>query len=103
MDFRIQQTIERLLGSLEIAYGDCDRVSIAGGAGNFEQLEKHIDLSAKLHNATNLVLTIHEDCGAGAKKEDLPQALKIIKEKHPHSTIRTFFVKLDGSWEEIKI
>ena len=103
MDFRIQQTVERLLGFLEIAYGDCDRVSIAGGAGNFKQLEDHINVSTKLHNSTNIILTIHEDCGAGAKREDLVKAQNIAKEQHPNCATRTFFIKLDGTWEELKL
>ncbi len=100
MDFRIQKTVDNLLADLGIVKGSFDRVSVAGGAANFEQLETHLTLSKKLHNPSIFILTIHEDCGADAKLEDLDNARRLIKNSCPECEIRTFFVRLDGGWEE---
>ena len=100
MDFRIQKTINSLLESLKIKEGGFDRVSIAGGAANFEQLKRHIELSSALHSPKTFILTIHEDCGAGAKPDDLVRARMMAQNSYPECDIRTFFIKLDGTWEE---
>lgn len=100
MDFRIQGTLTKLLTHLQINEGTFDRVSVAGGAGNFEQLSHHLGLSKKLHASQVAILTIHEDCGAGAKKEDLPKAFELASQAGFES--RLFFIKLDGTWEEVK-
>ena len=99
IDFRFQGTIDKLIRSLGYNPGDFDRVSVAGGAGNFEILKHHAPLSKRLHDPEMIILTVHEDCGAGAKKEDLMTAKKIVSETIPHA--RCFFLKLDGSWEEM--
>lgn len=39
-----------------------------------EQLKIHLGLSKKLHDSCMAVLSVHEDCGAGAVKEDLFKA-----------------------------
>ena len=101
MDFRIQKTTDNLLKSLGLSEGDFDRVSIAGGAANFEQLEKHLELSKKLHNPSQIILTIHEDCGAGAKIEDLEKTLKTTRENYPNCLSQGFVTYLNGSWKEI--
>ena len=100
MDFRIQKTIAKLLATLNINEGDFDRVSVAGGAANIEQLKRHVELSITLHSPRSFVLTVHEDCGAGAKPEDLSAAKALIHASYPECDIRTFFIKLDGAWEE---
>ena len=100
MDFRIQKTVGELLKTIDIHEGDFDRVSIAGGAANAEQLKKHIGLSSALHSPQVFILTIHEDCGAGAKEGDLRNARNLIQSSYPECQIRTFIIKLDGTWEE---
>lgn len=85
--------------SLGIKSGDFDRLSIPGGAGNFEKLKEYLTLSKDLHAASWFILTIHEDCGAGAKKEDLEEAIRIAQEVLPNAKIKSFFVKLDGTME----
>lgn len=99
MDFRIQKTVDRLIDHLELS-GDFDRISVAGGAANIEQLKRHIELSSSLHEPSIFILTIHEDCGAGARDEDLRHARELLQSSYPECQIRTFFIKLDGTWEE---
>lgn len=100
MDFRIQKTLSNLFASLSVKEGDFDRVSVAGGAANIEQLKRHVELSRSLHNPSVFILTIHEDCGAGARLEDLENAKQLVQNSYPECTIKAFFVRLDGTWEE---
>ena len=99
MDFRFQSSVDKLLESENIHLGDFDRVSVAGGAGNFKSLDEHASISKKLHDTQTAVLIVHEDCGAGAKLEDLPKAAAIAKKYF--SDIRCFYLKLDGGIEKI--
>ena len=99
IDFRFQQAIENLLKTLDFECGDFDRVAVAGGAGNFEVLKHHAPLSKKLHCPNVAILTVHEDCGAGAKKDDLIKAREIAKDLF--EKVRCFYLKLDGTFEEV--
>jgi cyanophycinase-like exopeptidase len=99
MDFRIQETVEKMLEHLNIQKSTYDRVSFAGGAADKENLKKHLELSQRLHQSSHAILTIHEDCGAGAQKEDLLTAQQITDTLG--FTSQLFIIKLDGTWEEI--
>jgi hypothetical protein len=100
MDFRSQRSAKKLRRSLSVSERDCDCMSVAGGAGNFEQLRHNLELSHRLHESKNVILTVHEDCGAGAKREDLYRAATIAKEIG--LIPRMFYLSLDGHWEEVK-
>ena len=80
MDYRFQYAIHELIKENGLEYGDYDLVSIKGGAGNFIQLREHLEVAKKLHNPQKIILTVHEDCGAKAKEEDLNNAIIISKE-----------------------
>ncbi|OHA15657.1 MAG: hypothetical protein A3G52_00825 [Candidatus Taylorbacteria bacterium RIFCSPLOWO2_12_FULL_43_20] len=99
IDFRFQKAHEELISKLGINYGDFDRVAVAGGAGNFEQLRTHAEISNRLHDTDTVILTIHEDCGAGAKKEDFTKAKEIANEFF--SQVKLVHINLDGSIEEL--
>ena len=102
MDFRLCSTaVPKFLDSLGLM-GDCDSCVVAGGAKDLEQLEKMLSLSIRLHGASRVVLTVHEDCGAGATKDDLAVATKLVEEKFPSCSIERYFLKLNGTWEKIK-
>ena len=99
MDFRFQKSVMELLARLGLNYGDFDRLTVAGGAGNFNALEDHIHLSKKLHTPSSAILLVHEDCGAGAKKEDLHHAKRIV---FPHiEKVLCFYLRLNGEVEEV--
>lgn len=100
MDFRIQGTIEKLLKHLNVKEGTFDRVICAGGAANKEQLETHLGLSKRLHDSHVAVLSVHEDCGAGAVKEDLYKAADTARSLGFEPKL--FYIKLDGTWEEVQ-
>jgi len=100
IDFRTQQAARRLRRSLGVSERDCDCVSVAGGAANLEQLEVNLSLSRRLHHSSTAILTIHEDCGAGAKLADLYEA-SLIAHKLGFK-VRLFVIKIDKRrWEEI--
>jgi len=101
MDFRIQQTVELLLAELMVDYDDFDRVSIPGGAGNIALFEEMALLSKRLHDINMVVLTVHEDCGAGATMDDLKEAISIAKNSLPDVEVRAFYIYLDGHWDEV--
>ncbi len=101
MDFRIQETVENMLENLGDEYGQFDRVTIAGGAGNLSELITHLKLTVDLHDAKRFILTVHEDCGAGKTREDLYLALKIAAQLYPDREIRGFFIYLNGNYEEV--
>ena len=106
IDFRTQTTVDRLTeilgirGSMLGIQGCFDRVSISGGAGNFPVLESQLTLSRDRHHSSKAILTIHEDCGAGARENDLAQAVKIASKLGFQS--RCFVILLNGTWREIK-
>jgi hypothetical protein len=99
MDFRSQRTAKKLRRSLGVSEKDCDCMSVPGGAGNFEQLEKNLELSHRLHETRDTILTVHEDCGAGAKRLDLLRASEIAKKLGLKP--RMFYLPLNGKWEEV--
>src|SRR6185312_5945607 len=100
MDFRIQKTVSNLLEHLKVHEGTFDRVTFAGGAANKEQLKHHLELSKRLHDSGMAILSVHEDCGAGAKKEDLYEAAETARSLGYDP--KMFYIKLDGTWEEVK-
>ena len=101
MDFRIQKTIENLLAREGTSFGDFDRVSIAGGASLKNDAFPTLALSLKLHSPSLFILTAHEDCGAGTTLSDLQDAARAAREKFSGIEIKGFWVKLDGTWEEV--
>lgn len=96
----VLNSTENILTSTRRVLVGCSDGFHAGGAGNFDILKHHAPLSRKLHCPNVAILTVHEDCGAGAKKEDLIKAKEIAQELF--ETIHCFYLKLDGTWEEIK-
>lgn len=100
MDFRIQGTVAKLLDHLNVNDGSFDRITFAGGAANADQLKIHLGLSKKLHDSCVAVLSVHEDCGAGAVKEDLLTAAETARSMGFEPKL--FYIKLDGTWEEVK-
>jgi hypothetical protein len=102
MDPRIQHTMRKLRRQLNVADGHYDLIAVAGGAGNFEQLEKHLELSKRLHASTTAILTVHDDCGAGAKPEDLKKASEIARKLG--FSVRAFVVHLERPLlEEVQV
>lgn len=103
MDLRIQKTVDELLRSQGLLLGDFDRLSIAGGASPhvspLNDTMGSLELSGKLHSPGSLILTAHEDCGAGTTLEDLKRILADARRVFSDKNVSAFWVKLDGSWD----
>ena len=48
-----------------------------------------LDVSLELHTPKNIILTGHEDCGAGTTFEELQEKEKEYKKRYPNSNIFT--------------
>ena len=76
----------------ESTEGDVDVINIVGGGAeldNYKIFGKTVlDVSLELHTPKNIILTGHEDCGAGTTFEEL-QKEKEYKKRYPNSNIFT--------------
>lgn len=107
IDFRFQEYINKWI-SEHFGVKTFDRVAIAGGVFDFDYMSKQIEISHMLHHIKKVILINHEDCGAyGAAgtpekhTEDLRNAATKIKEQYPDLTIETYYLHLDGTFEDI--
>jgi carbonic anhydrase len=120
-DERIRRAVNKFLQRRGILHPDM--IVIAGGAktlasprNDFERdfILEQIRLSAKLHNATRVLVMSHSDCAtygglaafngdaaaeAAHHKEELRRAVVLLKEKFPQLTVEPYFIKFDGVWE----
>ena len=67
------------INKYNLNYGEYDLISIPGGAGNFNDFERYLKISIKLHNPQTIILIVHENCGYKSVKEDLGEAYNIVK------------------------
>ncbi len=102
LDFRIQKTVEDWARQ-NLGVRNYDRVTLAGGAKDFQTIMKQIDLSVKLHGIKKVVLMNHQDCGAYGEsgteekhRRDLLAAASAVKSKYPSLQVETYFVTLSG-------
>ena len=101
IDYRFQEALDKLTKKLGAKYGSFDRVIIPGGAGDTEKALDIVELAIRLHHEKIIILTGHEDCGAGKTKTDLQNTLNKLKILYPNLSISAYFLKLDGSVEEL--
>lgn len=107
IDFRIQKHVQKWL--LEnLGEGKFDHVSLAGGVFDFYSILKQVELSVKLHEIKKVVLMNHEDCGAYGEAgnperhtKDLQEAERKIEAIFPKVDVETYYVHLDGEFEEV--
>jgi carbonic anhydrase len=107
MDFRFQ-TYLREWAVKNIGIGNYDLVTFAGASKDFETIYKMVDLSSKLHGISEVYLVNHEDCGAYGETgslekhtQDLKAAQGKIKQRLPQLQVKTYYLKLDGSFVEV--
>lgn len=107
IDFRFQEYINNWIAG-NFSPKTFDRVAIAGGVFDFDYVSKQIEISKRLHHIKKVVLINHEDCGAyggagTAEKhaEDLKNAVEKIKQQYPDLTIETYYLHLDGTFEQV--
>lgn len=99
-DPRFPQAFKKLLKRYDVAVNECDEISIGGGAGDFVGLERELEKSSRLHHPEFVLLTVHENCGAGAKEEDLEKAKEIAAKYF--TRIETVYVTLAEAEEARK-
>ena len=108
IDFRFQKYIRTFLDK-NLADKTFDYVGFAGGSKDIDTIMGQLKISVDLHTINQVVLMNHEECGAyGAEStperhaKDLKHAREIILAKYPQLTIQTYYLHLDGTFEEIK-
>lgn len=108
IDFRFQKYIRNWLDK-NLADKTFDYVGYAGGSKDIDAIMKQLDISVRLHSITDVVLMNHEECGAyGAEStpenhaRDLKKAKQIILGKYPHLHVSSYYLHLDGTFEEVK-
>lgn len=107
IDFRFQKYITDWIAE-NFEPRTFDRVALAGGVFDLDQILKQIEISHRLHHIKKVILINHEDCGAygeagTAEKhaEDLKNAADKIKAQYPELEIVAYYLHLDGAFEEI--
>lgn len=107
MDFRFQ-TFIRDWAVKTIGDRNYDLVTWAGASRDMDNVLKMIELSSKLHGIKEVYLVNHEDCGAyGAAgtlekhTQDLKTAKAKILQSLPQLKVKTYFLKLDGTFVAI--
>lgn len=102
MDLRTQCVRRRLIDYLGIDDGTFDLVAVPGGAGDLRQLKRCLKVSRLLHDVPEVILTVHEDCGAGASRKDLLRAVRIARSMGvAYRAFYLFRMEDDWEWEEV--
>ena len=85
-----------------------DRVALGGAVYDFYTILKQVEISNRLHAIKKVILMNHEDCGAYWKegtyeqhKNDLADAERKIEALFPHLDVETYYIHLDGTFEEM--
>lgn len=70
---------------------------------------EQLAISVRLHDIEQVVLMNHEECGAYGSEStpenharDLKKAKEVIMAKYPQLDVQTYYLHLDGTFEEIK-
>jgi len=107
IDYRLQGFLNKWLES-NLPAQSYDRVAIAGGVNDVFYVIRQVDVAVRLHSIRKVLLINHEDCGAygaegnyGRHKSDLQEAERKIKALFPDLDVETFYLHLDGAFEEI--
>lgn len=109
IDFRFQDYINHWI-SENFPPKTFDRVALAGGVFDSDYVIKQIEISHRLHHITKVILINHEDCGAYGEAgtpekhaEDLKIAITRIKEQFPDLEVQTYYLQLNGTFEQISL
>lgn len=106
MDYRLQSYINQWLES-NLAKGCYDRAVMAGGVYDVFDVIRQVDVAARLHGISRVILINHEDCGMygpGVGKEhhedELERAEEKIRRLFPSLEVDTYYLNLDGTFEQ---
>lgn len=107
MDYRLQKFLHPWIIS-RFGLDNFDIVALAGGVHDYVQVLKYVRLAAQFHSIRVVTLVNHEDCRAYGRdgtyarhKRDLKGAKKKIEARFPRLMVETFYLHLNGRFEEI--
>lgn len=107
IDYRFQQFIDDWIKK-HFKARTYDRGAFAGAAKSLETILNQIDTAYRLHHIKKAIIINHEDCGAyeevGTEEkhsQDLKAARDKIRERFPDLEVETYYLKLDGTFEQI--
>lgn len=105
MDFRFQEPFEEFIR--KTCKNGCDHVVLAGGVKDTKEVDKHVELSVKLHHIKKIYLINHRTCGAYGPKlardpekeldkhiADLTATARRLQKKYPTIEIQTLFADI---------
>lgn len=105
MDYRLQSFINNWLEA-NLGKGSYDRAVMAGGVYDVYDVIRQVDIAARLHGITKVILINHEDCGMygpGGTEErhedDLDKAEDKIRRLFPSLEVDAYYLNLDGTFE----
>lgn len=101
IDHRIQKTVDELLRSLGLLNKAFDRISIPGGAGDFEQVHTYLAFSMRVHKPDVIILITHDDCRAEVTEDDLNKVLDGVKKRYPSYKTVAYVIALNGEWRQV--
>ena len=106
MDYRLQKFLQPWI-TVRFGYDNFDIISLAGSVHDYEMVLKYVQLAVQIHDIYTVCLINHEDCRAygrdGTYKRhihDLTDAHKKINALFPHLKVETFYLHLDGTFEQ---
>ena len=107
IDYRLQEFLNEWLDD-KLPTGGFDRVAIAGGVHDVFYAIRQVEIAIRLHQIEKVFLINHEDCGAYGiegnyqrHQKDLAQASQKIKALFPNLDVETYYLHLDGEFEEM--
>jgi len=108
IDFRFQKYIRDWLDT-NLKDKTFDYVGFAGGVKDLDTVMKQLDISVRLHEISQVILMNHEECGAYGEEStpenharDLKKAKATMLERYPSLSVSTYYLHLDGTFEEVK-
>ena len=107
MDYRLQKFIQPWI-TVRFGYDNFDIISLAGSVHDYEMVLKYVQLAVQIHTINTVCLINHEDCRAYGRdgtykrhRHDLLETRAKLKALFPQLNVETFYLHLDGVFEEI--
>lgn len=107
MDYRLQRFLHPWIMS-RFGADNFDIISLAGSVHDYEMVLKYVQLAVQIHSIRTVCLINHEDCRAYGRdgtykrhRHDLMDAKQKIRALFPSLEVETFYLRLDGAFEQI--
>ena len=95
MDSRFQSVLHRYAQE-QVGQNNYDCVCVKGGGAFVEQVVDHCRVAIQLHQPKRIILTAHENCGAGATIQSLNEAKSSIEQTFPDRCIETHWFPIEA-------